>query len=75
MVCLRGETISTDSETNDTKLIDQMNERNKRKAERFRQEEHAKADQRKMTVEYGECNRLDAKERVEQTRNAPRGNT
>ena len=39
-----------------------MSEQNKRKAERVKQEEHAKADQRKVTAEYAECNRLDAKE-------------
>jgi len=60
--CLRGGTISTENETEDTKLIGQMSEQNKAKAERIKQEEHAKADRRKMTAEYAECNRLDAKE-------------
>ena len=60
--CLHGDTISTDNITRPTKLISQVIEQNKRKAERVRQEEHAKADQKKMTAEYAECNTLDAKE-------------
>jgi hypothetical protein len=39
-----------------------MSERSKAKAERIKQEEHAKADRRKMTAEHAKCNRLDAKE-------------
>jgi hypothetical protein len=52
--CLRGGTISTENETEDTKLIGQMSEQNKAKAERIKQEEHAKADRRNMTAGYTE---------------------
>ena len=47
VLCLRGGTISTENETEETKLISQMNEQNKAKAERIKQGEHAKADRRK----------------------------
>ena len=62
---LRGGTIGTEnvfSLREETKLISQMSEQNKAKVERIKQGEHAKADRRKMTAEYAECNRLDAKE-------------
>ena len=61
--CVQEGTINTGNETKVSKLIGQMSEKNKVRAEGIRQRQHAKADQRKTRAEHAECNRLDLKEK------------